>query len=272
MAELSAVLTRVEIDAYLREIARDIADTIIAGADVNELLLDPQSFIDDILATMLYALGPLTTQAAQAAQDFAEEIGMQVLDEQEVAQLTQQSHSSMFALLPALLGTAYAGITDILAGTLNAGVTEDALARALNRPATGEALLARMRSTMRNAAQTLVTEVANTVIEHSTERYANQTATTQYSWFTTSKNPCEDSIENSCAPRHGMVLLYKTWEEIGLPRSPILLCSQIRANCKCFIEPAWKKNPLLLNPVDIRPAIAAGRQRAMVEIGARRRQ
>lgn len=275
MATEQAIIEHTGRIEFLKEQARLIAGDMVEGADPLEITEDPDAFGRRILAAVLIAVAPLMDEAVDAARDYATVLGhgdaADGLDLEAIRDEAEQEF--MRWALPAIAGAMVPIAANLKAQTA-AGVSDAVIARAVTAEASKAALLAPLMAAVRSAAAAVVQDVERSVITAAADLMAAMVTDAgdeadgppQFVWLTVGDDSvCEDEVENSCAPRHGMAAYMEQWDELGGPGAPNLLCSVYakggRSNCRCVLELAGdRERPA--GPVDVAATIRDAKERA----------
>lgn len=258
---------------FLRESARNAVIDILSDAQIEEMLSDPEGFVDRLLAALVVALEPYVDELVQRAKDYAAALELAPVGDDEIDQAANDSQNGfLLAARPALLA-AIVGIDDQIQAQLDSGVSAATLDAALKSEATQEALLGAFEAAAKRAAAAYLHDLERSILTIATDLLTQaQVAgalTLSFTWIAVmDSNTCFDIVEDSCGPRHGMTNSLDSWDRgLGRPGAPQLLCSLHtrgkRSGCRCVLTPA-KSVAGLLNPVSVIDSVRRGKQRAAV--------
>lgn len=271
------VLAYVESSAYRVEVAKRLAQALVADVGLDGLLSGGSSLASDILGALGEDIGGLVRQAVDDTIKAAIARGLiEVPDAAAVAEAEQAVQKVLEAAngpLAAALDRLGASVDSMAAGT-----SEEAVAASLASAATTQALLAPIASILSSTAAGAIKAAESAVQTEAVATY-QEAATADnpdaepplFEWQTVEDDKvCEDLMENSCRPRHGLQLTYDEWGAFGYPGdadSPTLCAIYAKgdfSNCRCVLIPAGSAagSP---TPINVADAIAAGRQRALGE-------
>jgi len=266
------ILNHVEQTEFLKEVARREVSRLLANSDVRQMLDNPQRFVDELLAAILLSLSDRLAAMAAEARDFAAAAGLARLSAREVAAVEEESEDRFLILASAALFTALLAVDAQLQRALAAGVSATTLNASLASEATREALLAGFEATARSASATFFQELDRGIVDAAVQATNDGSVLlgeeTLFEWLAVNdSHTCDDQIENSCLPRHNVVMTLDQWDEMGRPGSPQLICSIFAKGggsyCRCqLVESGMIGSGDQINPVDVTDAIRNAKERA----------
>lgn len=271
----SQILKHVEQLEFLKEIARREVATLIRKMDLETLLVENDSAVDEIIAGLLVILADRVTSFANEARTHSTRLGLDALSDDDLAAVVDEVSDTFILTASASLIAALAPVRETLRQMLDSGVSQAALRTSLSSAATREAVLSRFESTARTVAASVFQDLDRTVTDSAVELTAATWTATEtdsvpiFEWLAIMDDAtCDDLIENSCAPRHNVLLTIDEWDELGRPGSPQLICSiyaKGASYCRCLLQLSGKTgDSKILNPVKVTDAIRTGRERAAV--------
>lgn len=263
----------VEDAEFYKEVARLTAVSLLGKVSLDEMLRSPAQFVDDFLAALLNEMTDYKGDIADEALSYASDLGLAALDGDMVDAIVQDAERNLLTDSRARLMSALIPVDERISNMLDAGVSADTISKSLASEATRDALLAGFIATARSASAGYVQDIERGIVETS----ADETVTAaqdsgeeeppNFEWLAIlDGRACDDAIENSCAPRHGVVMTMDQWEEMGRPGAANLICSIFSKGaspCRCVLLESGKTGTSeVLNPVDVTEAIKAGKERA----------
>jgi hypothetical protein len=269
----------VESSEFYKEVARLSAVAIIAASSLDEMLHSPALYVDNFLAALLDVFDGHRDGIIDEARSYAAALGLvevpledanAIADDAERGLLTDSRDALSAALIP---------VDDRISEMLDSGISAETISKSFESDATRDALLSGFIATARGAASAWVNDIDRGIAEAAADAIDEAAAAdaaiseTQddeppnFEWLAViDGRTCDDQIENSCAPRHGVVMTMSEWEEMGRPGAPNLICSifsKTGSSCRCLLLESGKTGRSeVVNPVDVSEAIKAGRDRA----------
>jgi hypothetical protein len=256
------ILKHVELTEFFKEVARQEASRILASADLEAFIDRPEEFIAELLAAILAALGDRSAEMVEEAREYAEVLGLRMLSEEEAEAIAEEENDAfLVAAIPALLLAAMPARDQVARMIEGAGA--QSVAASLAQPATREAIFATFTSAVKTTAATHVQGLERAVIQVALELTDGEDS---FEWVAVMDGgTCDETFDNSCAPRHGEVKTLPEWDEVGRPGAAHLICSIYAPGegsyCRCQLSAVDVPNRLA-SPVDVADAIKAGKSRA----------
>jgi hypothetical protein len=268
------ILEHVEEVEFLKEVARREAGRLVAAADLREILSDPNTFVDTLLTAIIVQIDELVDRLIGESRSYAGALGLAAISDDEAAK-AKDDERDLFILLarPAMLA-ALIPVEAKLQQAIDDGVSGATLNAALDADTTREAYLSGFDSVTRSMAATYVQNADRAITERAVELTEAgaifddpEAQPVLFEWLAImDSHTCDDQVENSCAPRHNVVMTLGEWDELGRPGAPQLICSIYAKGgsfCRCQLVESGKTGSAdKLNPVDVTDAIKAAKERA----------
>lgn len=263
MASANAIRKHIENVEALKEASRIRIDRLMRQLTPEEIIRGnavrlARRLTNDAGNAML---GEIADAMAEA-RSWAKATGLQPLTQREARAIAEEVMKDWRVAFEAQARRAIKDLQEQFRRGLKKGLSGDALDKVLKREKIAEKMQDELARKTKPLGPSMTNDIGKRVRDESLGRTPGK-----FTWVTTEDDHvCEDTFDTACADRHGEEMTIKEWRAVGLPGSPVLLCSSFgRIQCRCEIVASGSRDPDTFEKVNVKDAIKKGKDRARDE-------